>query len=227
MQPAQLHRGWRWTLLAGGVLGGVCILLTPQTAAIADASDPAAVVRVEEDWVLVLNQPGEEVNSPQFHTVMSPRPHTSGPYMQVSWNYRELPDFEAGGLQLQAWYDDDCISSRDVYEESLSSQAETITWTQELKTTGNELLFRILNGQATSWGSFAGEYVVVSSGADYPNLSGYSPFVSRANSWISYGSNRVTKLVIQEVRWYGAGDELLYHRTEPITVFPSTQHQAN
>ena len=58
------------------------------------------VVRVEEDWMLVLNEPDGNVDSPQFHTVMSPFSDASSFFAQVLWNYRETPDFVTGGVQL-------------------------------------------------------------------------------------------------------------------------------
>jgi hypothetical protein len=38
---------------------------------------------------------------------------------------------------------------------------------------------------------------------DVPNLNGYSSSVSRANSGISFGTNRVKLLAISQVRRYG------------------------
>ena len=85
------------------------------------------VVRVEEDWCLVLNEPFQGQTTPQFHTVMSPYGHAETAYAQVSWNYRELPDFAAGGLQLQAWGPDFELGFRDDRQDTLSTDAETVT----------------------------------------------------------------------------------------------------
>ena len=91
------------TCLALGVLSAVPILMVCTSAQAAGAPpDVLVIMRVEEDWEVVLNEPGSDVNAPQFHTVMSPFGDLDSLYAQITWNYRELPDFEAGGLQIQA-----------------------------------------------------------------------------------------------------------------------------
>jgi hypothetical protein len=66
------------------------------------ASAPVSerVVRVEEDWELDVNEPNDDTTAPQFHTVMSPMPDLASYHAQTLWNYRETPDFVAGGVQL-------------------------------------------------------------------------------------------------------------------------------
>jgi hypothetical protein len=178
----------------------------------------ATVVRVEEDWCLVLNEPAEAQTAPQFHTVMSPYGHTDIAYAQVSWNYRELPDFTAGGLQLQAWGPDFELGYRDVREDSLSTNVETITWTQSLETNGLRVRFAIANGTSQTWGPFGGEGTHIDIPAAIPSLHQYSPTVSQESSWITFGSNRVTSLVITQVRRYGANGEL-WVDTTPVVVY--------
>ena len=72
----------------------VILALAIPTAAADQPQDP--VVRVEQDWRLVLNEPDNAVLAPQFHTVMSPFGHLDSFYAQVTWNYQELPDFDEG-----------------------------------------------------------------------------------------------------------------------------------
>ena len=52
------------------------------------------VIRVEEDWILVVNEPDYAVDSPQFHTVMSPDNHIDSYYAQVTWNYKENQQYQ-------------------------------------------------------------------------------------------------------------------------------------
>ena len=162
------------------------------------------VLRVEEDWKLVLNEPDGNVDSPQFHTIMSPFGDADSFYAQVLWNYREMPDFTAGGVQLQSYEGDSLIRRRSMEFGQLSTAAETITWTQSLTTDGVALSFDVSNGQSTTWGAF-GKDMWISSDANLPDLSGYSPDVSAERSCVTYGENRVNLLVITEVRYYGAG----------------------
>ena len=211
------------------VLGAMLILLIlpgnyPPRANASDAPAPGGggtmpvVVRVEEDWCLVLNEPSQEQTAPQFHTVMSPFGHADAAYAQVSWNYRELPDFEAGGLQLQAWGPDFELGFRDDRQDTLSTDAETVTWTQALETNGQYVRFTIQNGASQTWGSFGGPTTHIDIPLALASLQEYSPAVSQENSWITFGTNRVTSLVITQVRRYGANGEL-WVNTTPVVVY--------
>jgi hypothetical protein len=143
------------------------------------------------------------VDCPQFHTVMAPLANTDSYYAQVIWNYRELPDFVPGGLQLQSWNADTLIRTRSVGDTQLSTSAETIFWTQALETNGLALVFQIQNGQSLTWGTF-GKDMMISWDASIPDLSGYTTDGSVANSCITYGGNRVNILALVQVRYYGA-----------------------
>ncbi|MBI3469118.1 MAG: hypothetical protein HY000_39440 [Planctomycetes bacterium] len=201
MARSQAKGRLRFPFLAiplAGMVGGW--LLTAAPVSQAGSSQP--ILRVEEDWVLVLNEPKSNINSPQFHTVMSPFDHLSSYYGQVTWNYWELPSFTAGGLQMQIWNGDNCVRRTAPESRVLSTAAETITWTQVLETDGADLSFSIENGSSSTWGTFLGFRAYTN--ANVANLSGYSTSVSVDNSLISYGSNRVVSLVITEVRKYDA-----------------------
>lgn len=197
--------------------GAVLLTMTAVSTAWADAP----VLRVEEDWQLVLNEPDDNVNSPQFHTVMSPLGDLDSFYAQVVWNYQETPEFLPGGLQLQSWNGEERIRTRGVGEIQLSTAAETITWTQSLETDGTMLLFRIQNGQSTTWGAF-GKDMSIDAEASLPDLGAYSASVSAANSCITYGANRVNLLMITEVRRYGQ-DELISVDQTPRVVYQAPE----
>ncbi len=195
----------------GCVIVGTIVLTAP-----ARAAGPA--VRVEEDWKLVVNEPNNSVNSPQFHTTMSPLSHLDSFYAQVTWNYRWTPNFTPGGLQLHAWDGDTEIRARGVRVTELSTTAETITWTQSLETDGAQLLFQIKNGNSTTWGTFDRD-MYINMSANLPDLSSYSPDVSVENSCITYGSNRVNLLVITQVRYYDAAGVLVALDSTPRVVY--------
>jgi len=176
-----------------------------------------SVMRVEEDWKLVLNEPNNGLYSPQFHTVMSPYPNINGYYAQVLWNYKEVWDFEPGGLQFQTWIGEDLTRSRDFRSESLSTTAETITWTQRLSINGGTIRFYVIYGQSTTWGAFGNYIIDADDGID--DLNSYDTNTSVHNSWITYGSNRVDSLVITEVRRYDHDNNLLSTDSTPKVVF--------
>jgi len=178
----------------------------------------APVVRVEEDWVLVLTEPDEAVDAPQLHTVMSPYGNLETTYAQVTWNYREMPYFKAGGIQLQAWNDDQCRFHKSFGTDAMANYAETVRWTQSLQTDGGSLVFKIVAGESKTWGNFGGDTMQIRGGASVPNLNAYNADVSAAHSGISYGANRVKYLAITEVRRYSA-EEMLSVDSTPKVVY--------
>lgn len=175
------------------------------------------VIRVEEDWTLVLNEPDNAVDSPQFHTVMSPDNHLESYYAQVTWNYKQQPDFTSGGLELSACDGEEALRSRSVETRQLSTSAETITWSQSLETDGTALKFTVFNGNGSTWGTF-GKDMTIDMDAYLPLLNAYNSYVSQENSCITYGTNRVDLLMITQVRRYGVSGLLSTDNT-PRIVF--------
>lgn len=204
-------------------LGLVSAVLLACAPAIGQTPPTEPVIRIEEDWELVLNEPDSLVEAPQFHTVMSPSDNLDSFHALVIWNYRELPEFAAGGLQLQSWLGEWRLRRRGVGEALLSTTAETITWTQALQTDGVQLLFEITNGHSETWGNF-GKDMQIYEYAFLPDLNGYTTDISVENSWITYGSNRVDSLIIKRVRRYGSSGlisedttpKVVYERPDPI-----------
>jgi len=167
------------------------------------------VLRVEEDWELVLDAPSGAIDVPQLMTVMSPKADLSDLYGMVTWNYREVPNFQAGGLQLQSWADDLFLYSKNFREGEFSTTGETITWTQSLNVASNILTLQIKNGQSVTWGSFGGTQMQLSELILVNNLNAYSPETSVNNSAVTFGGYRVVKLRIKEVRYYDANNNLI------------------
>src|ERR1041384_5088407 len=73
----------------------VILIAAPAARAQDGGSGSDPIVRVEEDWVLSLNEPNDDADSPQFHTVMSPYSGTNSGFAQVLWNYAETPHFDS------------------------------------------------------------------------------------------------------------------------------------
>jgi len=210
---------------AGGFTVGALFLAFSSVSPAPAQSDGAAalpiftepVVRIEEDWALVLNEPDGNVDSPQFHTVMSPFDDAKSFFAQVLWNYREAPEFLPGGVQLQSYQGDKLVRRRSMEYGQLSVTAETVTWTQSLTTDGAVLSFEVSNGQSSTWGSF-GKDMRIDEDAGLKGLDGYSTDVSVKESYVTYGSNRVDSMSITQVRYYGASG-LLWVDATPRVVF--------
>jgi hypothetical protein len=219
----QMHRSVGSAAL--GLTAGVLFLAfsagSPAPAAGAAGLFGEPVIQVQEDWMLVLNQPDGDVDSPQFHTIMSPYNDVDSFYAQVLWNYRETPDFTSGGVQLQSYEGDTLIRRKSMEYGQLSTTAEAVTWTQSLSTDGVALTFDVINGQSTTWGAF-GKDMRISSDANLSDLSGYSPEASAQESCVTYGGNRVNSLVITQVRYYGESG-LLGVDVTPRVVFQLNQ----
>lgn len=215
----RVREHWGVAMLKWGLLvAGGAILLVPTLPSPAAEASQEPIVRVEEDWQLVLNEPNDLADSPQFHTAMSPYGDLNSVYLQATWNYWEVPDFQAGGLQLQAWNVDECAFSKSFLDyKQFSTNAETVSWTQVLDLKDAVVTFEIINGTSVTWGNFGGGSMKVQ-GELYPaDLNAYDPEVSRASSLISYGANRVSNLAITEVRYYGK-DGLLWKDTQQRIV---------
>lgn len=211
--------GLRWSCVAAaGALGLGLTGNAPQTTTTAQMVALAEpVLRVEEDWALVLNEPDGNVDSPQLHTVMTPYGDVDSYFAQVLWNYRETPNFTAGGVQLQSYQGEQTQSRRSMEYGRLSTRAESITWTQALETDGVQLVFEVVNGASETWGSF-GREMRIADDAYLASLDEYSPNVSARESCVTYGGNRVDSLMITEVRYYGASG-LLWTDSSQRVVF--------
>jgi len=175
-------------------------------AILAGCSEAAAqeptVVRVEEDWELVVGDPDPTADAPQVICVISPQGNVSGVYGAFELNARSIPDFMAGGLQLQVWEGDTALSDRRHPNGVLmQTTGETVTWTQSMELSDGALTFDVTDGSSSTWGGFGGEgYLRATVNTALTNLNNYNPVVSVANSGVSFAGNRVTSLVLKQVR---------------------------
>ncbi|MBI2480844.1 MAG: hypothetical protein HYV60_20120 [Planctomycetia bacterium] len=64
------------------------------------ASEPVTVVRIEEDWELVVASPDSNSTAPQVSCTISPLSHVDSIHAAFELNHQSQPEFSAGGLQL-------------------------------------------------------------------------------------------------------------------------------
>jgi hypothetical protein len=177
------------------------------------------VVKVEEDWELVISEPSPESDAPQVTCVISPYDGAQSVHAAFELNHRSLPSFVAGGLQLQAWNYEHFITRDSAATGELSTPGETITWTMKMKIQDGYLFFYVRNGASTTWGEFGGYGdLTLTIPWSLPSLAGYSPETSVSQSGVGYASNRVSRLVLKEVRYYNAANELVARDTTPRVV---------
>lgn len=177
-----------------------------------EATSPTVkVIRVEEDWELILKTPDANSNAPQVTTVISPNGNVDGVYASFEVNYQGLPVFQPGGLQLQVWDGESPLDSHKFPKpDVMSTSNETITWTQSVQLSSGSLTFEIINGNSQTWGSFGGQgYLKATVGTSISNLINYSPNVSVDNSGVGFAGNRVASMTLKKVRWHLEGGTII------------------
>lgn len=190
----------RWLRL----LSTVGIVAAATTTSPAPADDDATIVRVEEDWRLVVSVPDADTNAPQISSVLAPTADVDAGYAEFDLNHHSQPAYRPGGMQLQVWSGDrPIVVNNDPDGGMFQSQNETVTWTQTMALDDGELTFGVVNGVSTTWGAFGGnQRLQIRVAAALSSLNGYDTAVSTANSGIGYASNRVQILQITAVRRY-------------------------
>jgi hypothetical protein len=191
-----------------GALAVVSVAAWNVSAGVSRAGD---VVRVEEDWTLVIGQPDGNLNAPQVATGMSPLGNFNSAYVVFNVNHRSQPTYVPGGLQLQLWTSDDpLLSDDDPHDEVMTTSGEKVTWTQQMTLQNGVLTVAIVNGTSQTWGAFGGGSALQASvAASFTNLNGYSPNTSIANSGVSFAPNRVQSLTLTAVRYYTSDGQVI------------------
>ena len=171
----------------------------------------ATVVRVEEDWELVVATPDPDSDAPQVTCVISPQGNLDSYYATFEINHQSELTFEAGGLQLQIWEGEALIGDKAYPNRNiLATAGETIAWTQSVEVDDGVVTFEVTNGSSSTWGTFGGQgYLKAMLPTELNSLSDYSPSVSIHDSGVSYASNRVTSLTLKSVRYYDAEGNLI------------------
>ncbi|MEZ6102279.1 MAG: hypothetical protein R3E01_25355 [Pirellulaceae bacterium] len=160
------------------------------------------VKTVEEDWELVVGDVDSNLVAPQIVMLMSPVNSADGQHMLVTLNHGDQPAYSAGGLQLQAWDGDTLVNAERHSDEGvLSTDAETVTWTQRIDVAANGLEYSVRNGSSATWGQFGGSgQFKVTVPSTTTSLNQYNPHVTFINSGVSFAANRVASLKLKKVR---------------------------
>jgi len=178
---------------------------------VASAQSAPAIVRVEEDWELVVGDADPGSDAPQVTCVISPNGSVDSYHATFVVNEQSLPVYESGGLQLQLWQGEIPLTDRRFPNGAvLSTDGEVIRWTQAVELNDGNLTFEIINGTSTTWGNFGGQgYLKSSIATDLTDLNAYDPSVSVEHSGVGYAANRVVWLALRRVRAYtDTGEEV-------------------
>jgi hypothetical protein len=171
-------------------------------------ADDYRIMRLEEEWELVVTEPDSETAGPQVTCILAPRGVAAGRYATLELNHSTEYEFTPGGVHLQLWDGDVHQGTRSVQLYTpLSTRNETVRWTQVLDLNDGTLTFEIKNGTSASWGNFtSGGTLKFQTPTTMTSLNNYSPDQSAKLSGIGYGSNRVSSLTLKKVKlWTETG----------------------
>lgn len=168
----------------------------------ASAVSAQALVRVEEDWELVIGSPDSNSAGPQVTCTMSPHNHINETHFTLEFNHRSVPHWAPGGITLHQWVGEWRIQSMDRPDRStMQTSDETVTWTQILEAEEGVLTFQVKNGTSTTWGPFGyTNFLKVQTSWSSNHVNGYTPDISVARSGVAYAGNRVKTLKLLRVR---------------------------
>lgn len=201
--------------IAAALAVGAAILFS--TTGVAHGDTPK-VVRVEEDWELVLATPDPNVTAPQVTCSIFPWTGTDSLFATFELNHQSQPDFVSGGMQLVLWHGEQMLLTRKFPQANvMASSGETVRWTQTMTLDDGVLTFEIVNGSSTTWGSFGGQgYLRMSVATNLDNLNAYNPALTVENSGVGYAGNRVTSLVLKRVRLITEDEQILEDHTQRV-----------
>jgi hypothetical protein len=199
---------WQWFVACG-----IAVFIAAPTR-----GESSRVVHVEEHWELRLGQPDQERSAPQTTMVVSPDGELDGVHFLFTLNHSSAPDYQPGGVQVQAW-DGDQLLDNAVGEEvgPLAYQEEVVRWVQRLRLDDGTLSFQILAGESETWGSFGGDDLSLSAATSLTSLNGYKPGVSITESQVNYAENRVDSLILTKLVWITEDGEV-HEMNAPIAV---------
>jgi hypothetical protein len=195
------------------LLGGVAV-----GAGASLRAESSRVISVEEHWELQLSQPDSELSAPQVTMVMSPTNDVSGNHFLFTLNHSTVPEYQPGGMQVQAW-SGDSLSQEKVGHASaaLENTNETVHWTQRLSLSDGSLTFQVVDGQSETWPTFGGDELLVSVPSSLNSLNSYRPSVSLGESQVGYAENRVTSLTLTKLVWV-TEDGQVHEQNAPIPI---------
>lgn len=125
----------------------------------------ATLVRVEEDWELIVLEPDPNNSGPQVCCVISPNANADSLHATIELNHHSLTASENGGLQLQVWDGAARLGPvKAVVADTLTAYGETVTWTTSMRVKDGALTFELLGGDSTTWGTFGTDNTSSSSG---------------------------------------------------------------
>jgi hypothetical protein len=169
---------------------------------VASVATAQNLIRVEEDWELVVGEPDANSTGPQVVTTMSPNADIFGTFFTAEFNHRSAPTWTPGGISIHRWSGEFRMGSYDRADRTvMTTNTETVTWTQALYYDLGRLNFKVMNGNSDTWGTFGYTGTVkLDCSWGVPHINSYTPTVSTVNSGPAFAGNRVHSLKIKCIR---------------------------
>ncbi len=193
------------------MLGLLTLATIPVTAS-------AQIVRIEEDWEVQIGTPDPEGHAPQIITALSSTDKLEDVHAVFELNHATLPDYQAGGMELQVWSSDLNLNYRESPKTgTLHVQNEVIKYTMSMKISGCSIEFEVKDGSSTTWGNFGSQgYLKVAVPTCQTSLWKYSSATSVANSKVGFAKHRVKKFFLKEVRYYNTNGLVATDTTDRV-----------
>lgn len=186
----------------------------------ASAEEP--IVKVEESWEIKIRAADAEIQAPQITTVMTPHSEEDGDYFVFNLNHATQPEFSDGSMQVHCWKSDELFAyNLPMNLGFLRQGTENVSWTQCLELRDGNLIYSVTEGASLTWGDFGGEESLrITMPSSLQNLDGYSTDDTVSASEVGFAGNRVDRLVLKSVKYYGAHG-LVKQSTDALVVHES------
>lgn len=188
----------------------------PSSSSTSNSLEGQRVIRVEEDWIIDVANPDPNHDIPQIVTVFGPDDPNLGTHGVFEVNSSTIPDFIDGGMQLQCWHRESHIGSRrHVNGSELAIGVERVRYTTSVELKDDRLILEIKNGDSVTFGTFGGQgQLKIALWTWRDSLNNYNTGNSIRHSRISFGSNRVTRFLRAETRYYTAAGDVVVDETD-------------
>ncbi|MBL8815319.1 MAG: hypothetical protein JNL58_04770 [Planctomyces sp.] len=180
-------------------------------------AEERTLIRVEEDWMVLIEETDDDAASPQVNNVIAFASSQSGLYGMIELNHSTYPSFHAGGIQVQARNDENVIASQ-TYRDgiALDRDFDRLEYTVSLFHSGEHTWVGIKNIRSKTWGDSGSTETRAQIASYRKSLSNYTPDHSASASSVNVGAQRVATMCMPRVRYYYSNGDV---ETEEKTRF--------
>lgn len=190
------------------VAASAVIALLPFVSATAEDNE-RKLIRVEEDWMVLIEETDRNATSPQINNVISFSSSQTSLYGMVELNHGTSPSFRSGGIQVQARNDEDVIAQsswREGY--TLNEDFDRLEYTVTLFHHCERTYVGIKNVRSKTFGDSGGNEIRAQIASWEKPLTDYRPDHSASASSVNVGAQRVATMCMPRVRYYYSNGDI-------------------